>query len=258
MMQPSATPKPIRVLITDDSSVMRAALSRMIESDRELQIVGYAVDGVEVLEQTKALDPDVITLDIKMPRMRGLEALTRIMSDTPRPVIMLSSLTRQDAQSTFDALDRGAFDFIAKPSANAANGIFDIRDELLAKIKSSVLRQQSLPTTPGHKIPAPLIPTAFAQIATRATVVAIGTSTGGPKALQEVLSMLPAQLPAGILVVQHTPVGFTAQFAERLNHLCKVGVHEVQGEEVIEPGTVYIAPAGLHMTAIRAGNQRWE
>lgn len=253
MTEPANKSKRIRVLIADDSSLMRAALSRMIESDRELQIVGYAVDGVDVVEQTKVLGPDVITLDIEMPRANGLEALTRIMADSPRPVIMLSSLTREGAKSTFDALERGAFDFILKPGAEAARGILDIQEELLAKIKSAAQAPWPPSVLPARKAPARAVPHLSAQIKTTPAIVAIGTSTGGPKALQEVLSQLPAELPTGVLIVQHMPIGFTAQFADRLNHLCPVAVHEVKGEETIEPGTVYIAPAGLHMTVIRNG-----
>src|SRR5258706_1995887 len=255
MTQLTHKPKPIRVRIADDSSVMRTALARMIESDKDLQVVGYAVDGVDAVEQTKALQPDVVTLDIEMPRMKGLEALTRIMAESPRPVIMLSSLTREGTQSTFDALERGAFDFLAKPGAEAVRGIFEIREDLLAKVKNAALAPCPHGGPPVRKAPARALPNLSVQIQTPPTIVAIGTSTGGPQALQEVLSQLPAQLPAGILIVQHMPVGFTAQFADRLNHICQVAVRESKGEETIEPGTVYIAPAGLHMTVNRVGAQ---
>ena len=255
MTLPPNKSKRIRVLIADDSSVMRAALSRMIESDPEIQVVGSAVDGVDVLAQTKALDPDVVTLDIEMPRMNGLEALARIMAESPRPIIMLSSLTRHGTQSTFEALERGAFDFIPKPGADASNGIFDIRNDLLAKIKNAAHAPWPQGGPPARKAPARAASNLSAQVQTLPAIVAIGTSTGGPKALQEVLSQLPAQLPTGVLIVQHMPVGFTAQFADRLNHLCAVAVHEVKREETIEPGTVYIAPAGLHMTVNCSGAQ---
>jgi len=255
MTQPSDKSKLIRVLIADDSSVIRAALSRMIESDRELRVVGYAVDGVDVLEQTKTLEPDVITLDIEMPRMNGLEALTRIMAESPRRVIMLSSLTREGAKSTFDALERGAFDFIPKPGAEAAHGIFDIREDLVAKIKNAAHAPWTQAGPPSRKASARAVPNLSAQVQAAPAIVAIGTSTGGPKAVQEVLSQLPAHLPTGILIVQHMPVGFTAQFADRLNHLCRLAVREAKGEETIDPGTVYIAPAGIHMTVNRVGAQ---
>jgi len=254
MTESSCTPKAIRVLIADDSSVIRAALSRMIESDPALQVAGIAVDGVDTLEQIRLLQPDVVTLDIEMPRTNGLETLTRIMAETPRPVIMLSSLTKEGAQTTLDALSRGAFDFIPKSSAETARGIFDIRDDLVAKIKLAA-QSRSLPGGPlARKAPVRVSLGLPAKPRISPAILAIGTSTGGPKALQEVLSELPADLSTGILIVQHMPVGFTAQFAERLNHLSPLSVRESKGEETIEPGTVYIAPAGWHMTVGRGGN----
>ena len=247
--------KTVRVLIADDSSVMRAALSRMIESDRELQIAGYAVDGVDAVEQTKLLEPDVVTLDIEMPRMNGLEALTRIMAECPCPVIMLSSLTREGTRSTFDALERGAFDFLAKPGPEAPNGIFSLREDLLLKVKSAAHSRPTQIVPSVRKAPVRVLPHLAAQISNVPAIVAIGTSTGGPKALQEVLTQLPAELPTGIVVVQHMPIGFTSQFADRLNHLCRMTVRESKSGEIIEPGSVYIAPAGQHMTVARNGAQ---
>jgi two-component system chemotaxis response regulator CheB len=238
---------PIRVLIVDDSTVMRTTLSRMMESDHELQVVGVAVDGIDALEQIKSLQPDVVTLDIEMPRMNGIETLTRIMAESPRPVIMISGLTREGARVTLDALDRGAFDFIAKPSFDTPSGIFQLRDVLLAKIKAAA--QSPLAQSRGsRKAPARTLPVPPAKIQTTPTILAIGASTGGPKALQEILVGLPADLPTGVLIVQHMPIGFSSQFAERLNRLCKLAVRESTGEETITPGTVYIAPAGWHMT----------
>ena len=246
--------KPIKVLIADDSPLMRSALARIVASDRDLQVVGLAVDGLDAVEQVKALQPDVVTLDIEMPRMNGLEALTRIMSVAPRPVIMLSSLSREGTRTTLDALDRGAFDFIAKPGAEAVMGIMDIREELLAKIKNAAHSPLVRPSPPpARKEPAKAVACTPARVSGQPAVIAIGTSTGGPKALQEVLSQLPQQLPAGILVVQHMPLGFTSQFAERLNHICKVAVRESKGDELVESGTVYIAPAGTHLTVYRSG-----
>ena len=255
MTPPPRNPKAIRVLIADDSSFMRAALSRIVESDPDLQVAGIAVDGIDAVEQTKAFLPDVVTLDVEMPRMNGLEALTRIMAELPRPVIMLSSLTREGARITLDALERGAFDFIAKPGAEAALGILDIRADLLAKIKSAAQSPLARISPLTRKAPVRALPALSAKMGTPPAILAIGTSTGGPKALQDVLSQLPAQLPTGILIVQHMPVGFTAQFAERLNHVCPMTVCESKGEETIEPGTVYIAPAGLHMTVSRDGSR---
>jgi len=254
MSLPTHSARSIKVLIADDSSLMRSALCRLVESDPELQVVGIAVDGLSAVEQVKTLQPDVVTLDIEMPRMNGLEALTRIMAASPRPVIMLSSLTREGTRTTLDALDRGAFDFLAKPGIESANGILDIREELLTKIKSaarSSLMGRTAP--PARKGPTRALPTPLPKTQAPPAIVAIGTSTGGPKALQEILSQLPSRFPTGIVVVQHMPVGFTTQFAERLNHICQIAVRESKGDEAIEPGNVYIAPAGLHLTVVRSG-----
>lgn len=242
-----------RVLIADDSPFMRTALTRVVESDPDLQVVGVAVDGKDAVEKVRALQPDVVTLDVEMPRMSGLEALTEIMAASPCPVIMLSSVTRVGARITLDALARGAFDFVAKPGPEAAQGIFEIRDELLAKIKSAVHSPLSRNHMPGRKAPARALPVLSAQFQTPPAILAIGTSTGGPKALQEILTQIPATLPTGILIVQHMPPGFTTQFAERLNRLCQVAVRESKGDEAIEVGNVYIAPAGWHLTVCRAG-----
>ncbi len=253
MTHPTHNPKPIRVLIADDSSVMRAALSRMIESETGLEVAGIAVDGVDTIGQIRALQPDVVTLDIEMPRSNGLETLTKIMAEMPRPVIMLSSLAREGARITMEALDLGAFDFIPKPGPESTGGIFEIRQDLIAKIKSAVQSPLCSSAHGQRKAPARVVPGLSGKMPFPPAVLAIGTSTGGPKALQEILAALPATLPTGILVVQHMPVGFTAQFAERLNHACPLSVRESRGEEAIEPGNVYIAPAGWHMTVGRAG-----
>ncbi len=239
--------KPIRVLIADDSALIRTALCRMIESDRELQVAGIAADGIEALEQTKALQPDVVTLDVEMPRMNGLETLTRIMAESPRPVIMISSMTREGARITLDALDRGAFDYIPKPGHDSAFGVLEMREDMLAKIKNA-FQSPLARSSAARKTLARGLPPTFIKMQTTPSILAIGASTGGPKALQDILAQLPAQLPAGVLVVQHMPIGFTAQFAERLNRLCQLEVRESAGEETIEPGTVYIAPAGWHLT----------
>jgi two-component system chemotaxis response regulator CheB len=254
MTQTPQQAKPIRVLIADDSALVRAALSRMIESDRELQVAGIAVDGIEALAKIKSLQPDVVTLDIEMPRLNGLETLTRIMIEAPRPVIMISSMTREGARITLDALDRGAFDYLLKPGQDSTFGVHEMREELIAKIKSAVQSPLAASRTP-RKAPAVHAPPLFAKMQTVPSILAIGASTGGPKALQDILTQLPAQLPTGVLVVQHMPIGFTAPFAERLNRLCQLDVRESTGEETIEPGTVYIAPAGWHMTVSGTGSR---
>ena len=241
----------VRVMVVDDSAFMRTALTRMIESDPSLQVVATAQDGCEALQKIPAIQPDVVTLDVEMPRLNGLETLKRIMSEYPRPVIMISSVTQEGAEITFEALGLGAFDYIPKQMSRVSLDIVNIRDDLVAKVKAAATtgRRKSVQRAPvslassTHSIqrPSTLI----------ASIVSIGTSTGGPRALQEILPLLPADLKVAVLVVQHMPVGFTGPFARRLNNLCKISVQEAQNGTVISDGVVYIAPAGLHMTVDR-------
>jgi two-component system chemotaxis response regulator CheB len=243
----------IQVLVADDSAFMRTALTRMIESDPAMRVVDTAQNGAEAVEKTRTLHPDVVTLDVEMPRMNGLEALKHIMRDSPRPVIMVSSLTQEGAEETLEALDQGAFDYLAKTQSYAALDIVKIRNDLVAKIKAAAEshRPKPLPAaSPSLARPAPLTREAYHLTP---AIVCLGTSTGGPKALQQILPLLPAELPVGVLIVQHMPVGFTGPFARRLDNLCKVSVREASPEDSIEPGVVYIAPAGSHMTVYRRG-----
>jgi len=244
-------PQPISVLVTDDSAFMRTALTRMIDSDPSMRVSSTAQTGQEALEKIAALQPDVVTLDVEMPGLNGLETLRRIMKDFPRPVLMVSSLTQEGANTTLEALSIGAFDVVAKQQSFVSLDIVKIRDELVAKIKAAAeSRRRKRTIAPSPAPPAavrPAAPTAHAP----AAVVALGTSTGGPKALQEILPLLPADLPVAVLVVQHMPKGFTGPFAHRLDNLCQVSVREAAHDEPIEPGIVYIAPAGQHMTVAR-------
>jgi two-component system, chemotaxis family, protein-glutamate methylesterase/glutaminase len=248
----NAEPSPIRVLVVDDSAVTRTALTRMIESHDSLAVVGTAVDGVDGLEKISVLQPDVVTLDVEMPRLNGLETLRRIMSETPRPVIMVSSLTREGAETALEALDCGAFDYVSKQLSYASLDIIQVRDELVAKIKAAAESARKKPVRRIGSAHAKLgLPSARSIGQVAPAIVTIGTSTGGPKALQQVLPMLPADLPVGVVIVQHMPPGFTGPFAHRLNNLCKVTVREAQQNDVVEPGVVYIAPAGQQMTVYR-------
>ncbi len=251
MMPAPDNSRVIRVLVTDDSAFMRMALSRMIESEPFLRVVGTAQSGAEALEKIAALQPDVVTLDVEMPGLNGLETLRTVMKEFPRPVIMVSSLTQQDAETTLEALDIGAFDYVPKQQSNASLDIVKIRDDLIAKINAaaeSISHQSTASAKP--KARARLTPPRETNLV-RPAVVALGTSTGGPKALQQILPLLPKDLPVGVLIVQHMPPGFTNPFANRLNHLCQVSVREATPDETVEPGVVYIAPAGQHMTVAR-------
>ncbi len=216
-----------------------------------MRVAATARNGTEALEKMAAFDPDVVTLDVEMPGLNGLETLKRIMADSPRPVIMVSSLTQEGAETTLEALELGAFDYVPKQQSYVSLDIIKIRDDLVDKIKAAaeLRRKRAMPRIapkPQIEHPVPRSP-----LVAPPAVIALGTSTGGPKALQQILPMLPADLSVGVLIVQHMPPGFTGPFARRLDNLCKVTVREAQTEEIIEPGVVYIAPAGQHMTVAR-------
>jgi two-component system, chemotaxis family, protein-glutamate methylesterase/glutaminase len=246
----------IRVLIVDDSAFMRTALSRMIASDPGICIVGTASTGVEALEMLPALNPDVITLDVQMPGLDGLQTLTRIMAEFPRPVIMVSSLTVKDADTTFNALAAGAFDYVPKELSTSTLSVLHLRDDLISKVKAAAESRYApaslmIPRKPPTSV---ALPAREASLPASA-IVALGISTGGPKALQDILPILPADIPVPILVVQHMPRGFTAPFAKRLNSLCAVSVCEATHGGVVQPGVVYIAPAGTHLTVDRCSSR---
>lgn len=243
----------IRVLVVDDSAFMRTAITRMVESDPHLQVVGAAGDGVQALEMVAALSPDVITLDLEMPRLDGLGVLRRLMEENPKPVIVVSSLSQEGAEATLQALELGAFDCIPKQLAYASLDIIKIRDQLVAQIKAAAVtcprRRQSQPER--HARPA----AGYHGLA-RPEVVVIGTSTGGPGALREIIPALPADLPVGVLVVQHMPPGFTGPLAKRLDSLSAIAVREAGDGQLLQAGEVLIAPAGFHMTVGRDAGGR--
>ncbi len=252
----------ITVLVVDDSAFMRTALSRMISSDPDLQVTGTACDGAEALEKIASLDPDVVTLDIEMPRLGGLETLRCIMAERPRPVIMVSATTVNNAEITFKALGAGAFDYVPKQLSPHSLDIPHIQTELIAKIKGAAQSTRSHSALPVPRKPpqaavaneGQAFPIAPESVPPR--IVAIGISTGGPKALEEILPLLPQDLSVPLLIVQHMPPGFTAPFAQRLNALCSVQVREATHGEVVYPGVVYIAPSGIHMTVERSSASR--
>jgi two-component system, chemotaxis family, protein-glutamate methylesterase/glutaminase len=250
------TPSVARVLIVDDSAFMRMALSRMISSEVRFEVVGTASSGTEALDRIPSLDPDVITLDVEMPGLNGLETLRRIMEKFPRPVIMVSSVTEKDAEITFNALGAGAFDYIPKQLSGASLDILHIQPDLIAKIHAAAQWRRSHSLESRVKKPPQSAVEKHDAKFTTADIVTIGTSTGGPKALQEILPALPRDLAVPILIVQHMPPGFTSPFAQRLNNLCAVAVREAVQREPIEKGVVYIAPAGMHMTVDRQSESR--
>jgi two-component system chemotaxis response regulator CheB len=253
MNQDLATPPPVRVLVVDDSAFMRAALSRMIASESDLEVIATSCCGSDALEKIASLDPDVVTLDIEMPGLDGLQTLRYIMNQFPRPVIMVSALTEKGAEQTFDALAAGAFDYVPKQLSSISLDIEHIRPDLVAKIRAAAQsRKPHLVNVLSRKPPQSFPVRSSNTLATIApAIVALGTSTGGPKALQEILPLFPRDFSLPILIVQHLPPGFTGNFAQRMNALCSVTIREATHGEPIQPGVVYLAPAGMHMTVVR-------
>ncbi len=253
-MTQDATPRPpIRVLVVDDSAFMRAALSRMIASEAGFEIAATAASGSEALDKIAALDPDVVTLDIEMPGLDGVQTLRRIMKQFPRPVIMVSAADAHDADSIFNALAAGAFDYVPKNLLPTSLDILHIRSDLVGKIHAAAQsRKPPSASLLARKPPQSSGPQGvYRAFSSAAAIVALGVSTGGPKALEEMLPLFPRDLSVPILIVQHMPRGFTAPFAQRLNSLCAVAVHEATHGESLHPGVVYLAPAGKHMRVER-------
>lgn len=250
------------VLVVDDSAFMRKVISEMIAASEEFRVVGTARNGLDALKQIHALDPEIVTLDIEMPELDGIQALGYIMSETPRPVVMLSAAASGTGEDlTIRALELGAVDFVRKPSGPISLDLASVREQLLAALRAASqvnLRGVGMLARPRLQRPSGGRPTPFGGVAaiggvtppaahvTRA--VAIAASTGGPRALAEVIPMLPRELDAAVLVVQHMPKGFTRSLAERLDLMSRLKVVEgAQGEPIVS-GCVYLAPGGLHMT----------
>ncbi|HTX18061.1 MAG TPA: chemotaxis response regulator protein-glutamate methylesterase [Bacteroidota bacterium] len=256
----------IRVIVVDDSAFMRKSLSMLLESDPEIRVIATARDGREGVDKIRELKPDIVTMDIEMPVMNGLEALAVVMKEMPVPVLMVSSLTTEGAQATIDALSLGAVDFISKELSYVSLDIVKIKADLIAKVKDIVhsrslhFRLQRIRASSQH-IKAPAggrPPVSRLQLAPPKRrdfrAVVLGISTGGPFALLETIPKLPANFPIGIAIVQHMPPRFTKSLAERLDGLSNVQVKEAADGDAIEPGLVLIAPGGLHMTFGRSGS----
>lgn len=248
-------PTKIRVLVVDDSALMRGLLSQMINLAPDMEVVGAAPDAQSAREMIKALNPDVLTLDVQMPKMDGLEFLERLMRLRPMPVVMVSSFTQAGSDTTLKALELGAIDFIGKPRADGERSMESYAEDLVEKIraaKSARLRRSIAMSAPAAASSGPVM-----QASPKSThggngkIIFVGASTGGTEAIKEFLQGIPADCPP-ILIVQHMPETFTASFARRLDTLCAPRVIEAQGNEKIEPGTVYIAPGHSHLL-IRRG-----
>lgn len=264
------------VLVVDDSIFMRKIITDLITEDPQFRVIGTAKNGIEAVEMVKTLKPDAITMDIEMPLMNGLDALKKIMSEQPTPVIMLSSLTQEGARETIIALERGAVDFVGKPSGSISLDLHKVKVLLLEKLHIAVrtnaakfavnpvrttifeklraakeiIAKQETAASSEHQNPAKPASAASTQVQ---QLVAIGTSTGGPRALHQVISNIPADFPAPVVIVQHMPPNFTKSLAQRLDSVSALHVVEAENGMTLNNGCAYIAPGGYHMMVARNG-----
>jgi len=243
----------IKVLVVDDSAFMCKIISDMINSSPDMRVVDTAKNGLEAIEKVNLLKPDVITLDIEMPVLDGLSALEKIMKQNPLPVIMLSSLTRFGTSATIKALDLGAIDFITKPTNLFRIKPDILKDELINKIRIASEAKVKPYTSSISKLPLHTYKKEkYSEIK---KIVAIGTSTGGPRALQTLISKIPRDIDAAFVIVQHMPPGFTKSLAERLNSISHIMVKEAEKDDILLPGHAYIAPGDYHMKLLKNGNE---
>ncbi|RBA90564.1 protein-glutamate methylesterase/protein-glutamine glutaminase, partial [Xanthomonas oryzae] len=251
---------PVRVLIVDDSAVVRQMLTEILSRDAGIEVVGSAADPLLAREKIKRLNPDVITLDVEMPRMDGLVFLENLMRLRPTPVVMISSLTERGADTTLQALSLGAVDFVSKPKIDVARGLEGYAEEIVSKVKMaakakvSALHRPSAPKVTLDMQSAPM-PGSALRFRTTDRLVAIGASAGGTEALRVVLEHMPADAPA-VVMTQHLPASFSTAFAERLNRHSAMSVREATDGEAILPGHAYLPPGGQHLRIIRDG-ARW-
>lgn len=254
--------KRIRVLVADDSALMRRTLTRIIGTDAELDVIDTARDGEDAVRKARELRPDVISMDINMPRCDGITALQIIMAESICPVVMTSSLTQRGAVTTFEALELGAFDYVAKPDGTVSSNLEEIAAELITKLKWAV-RSESIGKIArrGQSRDAPAITVAQTSYAPKAVTnefgykaIAIGISTGGPSTLNDVLPHLPADLPAAVFLVQHMPARFLPSFAERLDRQCALNVVHAESGMLVTPGTCYVAKGDCQLAVLRRMN----
>ena len=253
--------KRIRVLIVDDSALMRQVLTTLLAKDPEIEVIGSAPDPYFARERIKALNPDVLTLDVEMPKMDGLTFLEKLMRGHPMPVVMVSSLTEIGCQTTLRALELGAVDFITKPKVDLRECMEDIAQDLIAKIKAAAqarirsVKSQVADRTSGPNLEAcrPKLGTGSgAMIKTTDTIIAIGASTGGTEAVKDILEALPPNTPP-IVITQHMPERFTKTWADRMNGLCRISVKEAQDGDSVLPSHALVAPGNYHMRLVRSG-----
>ena len=241
----------IRVLTIDDSALMRQVLAELLSKDPGIEVIGSAPDPYVAREKIKALNPDVLTLDVEMPKMDGLTFLEKLMRGRPTPVIMVSSLTEAGCQTTLRALELGAVDFITKPKIDLREGMDQVAQDLIAKIKAAATASVR-PTTAAASSTSRPTSLNSAMIKTTDMIIAIGSSTGGTEAVKDVLQVLPPNTPP-ILITQHMPERFTKTWADRMNQLCRISVKEAEDGDSVLPGHALVAPGNYHMTLVRSG-----
>jgi len=245
-------PVKTRVVVVDDSALVRGLLGEIIDRQPDMCCVGAASDPLVAREMIRNLNPDVITLDVEMPHMDGIEFLSRLMRLRPMPVVMVSTLTERGADVTLKALELGAVDFVAKPRIGVSDGLRQLGAEITDKIRAAArarMHRQAAPAPAGTAAAAP--PASLGRLSTE-KIIFVGASTGGTEATREVLMKLPADAPA-VMITQHMPPGFTKSYAARLDSLCRISVAEAQDGERILPGHAYLAPGGRHLSVERSG-----
>jgi two-component system, chemotaxis family, protein-glutamate methylesterase/glutaminase len=240
-----------RVVVVDDSALVRSLLGEIINRQADMVCVGAAADPLVAREMIRELNPDVITLDVEMPRMDGIEFLSRLMRLRPMPVVMVSTLTERGAEVTLRALELGAVDFVAKPKIGVSDGLSLLADDITAKIRIAARAHLKRAVAPPSGSPPRPVAAPLGRLSTE-KIVFIGASTGGTEATKEVLVQLPADAPA-VMITQHMPPGFTRSYATRLDGLCRIAVKEASDGERVLPGHAYIAPGGLHLSVERSG-----
>lgn len=253
--------RPIRVLVIDDSPFIRMALKKLLSKDPEINVLDTARDGREGILKLQALKPDVVTMDVEMPVMNGLQALEEIMRWQPTPIIVLSAVTTDGARLTMKALELGAVEVVAKPTGQQGDDLVSLSEEIILKVKSVAgvdparLTNRGLEAAKVLPPDAGVVPPGGVFPLNKIEIVAIGTSTGGPTALQKVLSKLPEDFPVPVIVAQHMPPGFTAPLAARLNGICSLRVKEAEDGEELKPGTAYIGPSGKQFQVLMRRNE---